>query len=119
MSIRIRNLTEEEQREAKGRCYIRSFGFMSKLTPEQEKHALLVHGKVVGVEGRLANVRYGHAWVEVDDFVLEFPYRKKLPIRTKKNIYYMLNRVSEVKKYSKSEMYEVGLANGGHYGPWL
>ena|SRR5258706_2373266 len=114
----IREVTSEEQEKATGNCYIRAFEFMNKLIPDEKENARLVHGKIVGITGSVRDVRFGHAWVEVGDIVYELPKGKRKPRITKKDTYYKTYMVSDTKKYTHQEMYQIGLKNGGNYGPW-
>lgn len=113
----IRNETKEEQEKAIGTCYVRAFHYLAKLPKEQRDKAKLVHGKIVGRIGS-DNVRFGHAWVELGGDVIELLYHKKKPRITLKQKYYRIYRVSNTKKYTAREMYEVGLKNGGTFGSW-
>ena len=77
--------------------------------------AELVHGTVTG-QGPIAGVRYGHAWVEVGDVVLD-PSNGRFVV-ARKSAYYAVGEITEpVSRYG----FEVALRlmlKHRHYGPW-
>ena len=56
------------------------------------ENAKLVHGMVNG-QGPLNGVRYGHAWVELDDIVFDYSNGRKLEIP--KRVYYHVGQIKE------------------------
>lgn len=61
--------------------------------------------------------RYGHAWVELDDLVLDFANGRNLRIARPQ--YYMLGSIAErdVKRYTPAETWAT-IRHHLHWGPW-
>lgn len=114
----IRNVTKKELLNSKGTCYKRAFMYLSGLPKYIQKNTRLVHGKIVGLNGSLKNVRFPHAWVESNNKIYDIGYRKKKPHVYEKKLFYYIFQVSDVKKYTIHEAYEKGLKAGGNYGAW-
>jgi hypothetical protein len=118
----IRKPTDEEIRHAKGKCYINAFRFLEKIPDGEADSFWLVHGDMVGKAGDVKNTQFGHAWIENEDVVIDpgNDLRRKPKVYSR-DAYYRLNNVIEnsLKRYTKKQMYEVGLRSGGHFGPWL
>lgn len=75
----------------------------------------LVHGTVTG-QGPIAGVRYGHAWVEIGDVVIDPSNRRFVVAR--KSVYYAAGEITEsVERYTFLEAARQMLETG-HYGPW-
>ena len=75
----------------------------------------LAHGTVTG-QGRIAGVRYGHAWVEVGDVVLD-PSNGRFVV-ARKPAYYAVGQITEpVARYTFAEAAR-RMVETGHYGPW-
>jgi hypothetical protein len=75
----------------------------------------LVHGTVTG-QGPIAGVRYGHAWVEVGDVVLD-PSNGQFVVAGKLD-YYAVGEITEpVARYAFREA-ALCMLETGHYGPW-
>jgi hypothetical protein len=75
---------------------------------------VLVHGEVTG-QGRISGVKYGHAWVEQGDMVIDRSNGRDL--RIPKNLYYALGNISRTIKYTPEEMRKKA-AEFKHWGPW-
>ena len=76
---------------------------------------VLVHGTVTG-QGPIAGVRYGHAWVEVGDVVLD-PSNGRFVV-ARKSTYYAAGEITEpVARYAFREA-ALWMLETGHYGPW-
>ena len=75
----------------------------------------LAHGTVTG-QGRIAGVRYGHAWVEIGDLVLDASNGRFVVAR--KPAYYAAGEIAEpVARYTFAEAAR-RMVETGHYGPW-
>ena len=75
----------------------------------------LAHGTVTG-QGRIAGVRYGHAWVEINDVVLDASNGRFVVAR--KPAYYAVGQITEpVARYTFDEAARE-MVETGHYGPW-
>ena len=76
---------------------------------------VLVHGTVTG-QGPIAGLRYGHAWVEVGDVVLD-PSNGRFVV-ARKPAYYAAGEITEpVACYTFAEAARE-MIETGHYGPW-
>lgn len=100
----------------RGDCYQAAAEYLldhgSRLGPD----ARLVHGLVTG-QGAIAGIRYGHAWVEVGDMVIDPSNGRLLHLR--REHYYFLGQIreSELTRYSRAQTRELML-DFLHYGPW-
>ena len=74
----------------------------------------LAHGTVTG-QGPVAGIRYGHAWVEIGDVVLD-PSNGRLVV-ARKPAYYALGQIARPARYGFGEAARRMLETG-HYGPW-
>ena len=83
-----------------------------------KKDRFLVHAQVVG-QGSIKGLKYGHAWIEDEDFVYEMSNGRDLKID--KKLYYMLGVVDEKKplfyRYTFKEAVDK-MVTTGHFGPW-
>ena len=83
-----------------------------------EPDILLVHGEVSG-QGPLEGVRFGHAWIEIGDEVIDKANGKN--IRMPKDVYYAVGNIKDkpgkLFKYTWSEARRKMLEHE-HYGPW-
>jgi len=76
---------------------------------------LLVHGEVTG-QGRLEGMKYGHAWIEDGDMVIDESNGRSLQIP--RAVYYHLGKIgSNVHKYTMDE-FRQQVTNHEHWGPW-
>jgi hypothetical protein len=93
--------------QASGRLIMNFFG---------DKNHKLVHGMVNG-QGALKGKRYGHAWVESNNTVLDHSNGKKLEVPT--NVYYALGRIKRNQcKYYTPEQAAKFMVDKAHWGPW-
>ena len=101
-----------ENLPAGGDCYEAALDlFYSLLMAENSK---LVHGRVHG-QGPLTGYTFGHAWVELNDFVLDFSNGGSLI--TNKEEYYAAGKISETIKYGWDEILD-HVEKTRHSGPW-
>ena len=89
--------------------YMMDNGMFSK-----NPNLVLVHGIVTG-QSEIEGVKYGHAWVEDGDMVIDKSNGRDLKIP--KELYYMLGNISETIRYSMSDMRKK-IVETGHWGPW-
>lgn len=78
----------------------------------------VIHAQVTG-QGAIAGLKYGHAWVEDDDFVYEYSNGRDLKVP--KKLYYKISQV--IKKQPIYFKYTFGeakrkMAESGHFGSW-
>jgi len=117
--------------KAKGDCYVaagdivlnyllsqRGFGaYRSEF--EFQGTPYLVHAEVAG-QGHLEGVRYGHAWIEDDNFVYDYSNGRKIVFP--KQLYYSIGDVDEDNpmKYQKYTFEEAKdrMMKTGNYGCW-
>jgi len=108
--IKLNNILLEV---ASGDCYQAAGRLMTNLGSSAQT---LVHGMVNG-QGPLEGKRYGHAWVETSDSVLDHSNGKKLEIP--KELYYAIGGIREEdnKYYDKDETLK-WILKTKHWGPW-
>ena len=97
----------------KGNCYEAAARFVigNARCPEIR----LVHGEVTG-QGPIAGIRYGHAWVEIGDAVID-PSNGRI-VCARKDAYYAIGKITGgVALYSPAEARRLMLETL-HYGPW-
>jgi hypothetical protein len=78
----------------------------------------VVHAEVRG-QGDLMGVRFGHSWVEDDEFVYDYSNGKDLKIP--KFFYYYLGDIQKVEpKYYRYTFAEAKkkMLESGHFGSW-
>lgn len=97
-----------------GDCYEAAGRYM---TDHMSKSLVLVHGEVEG-QGPLKGVRFGHAWIEDGDNVIEVANGNHLVLP--KLIYYSLGNIDWIKNYHKYDMkqFTSNLVKYGTWGPW-
>jgi len=97
-----------------GDCYVAAARLASRFHGEPK--VKLVHGMVNG-QGTLEGKRYGHAWVEYGNKVLDHSNGRKLEIP--KSTYYAIGKVdpSQNKYYTPEETMK-WMMKAKHYGPW-
>jgi len=116
VSLSKPNVTNEDQsriasKNKGGDCYSIAANFVL----DNEKNSpVLVHGEVRG-QGAIEGIRYGHAWVEQGDTVIDNSTGRKLKVP--KVVYYALGDISKTYKYSVKETRQQ-LLKYEHYGPW-
>ena len=78
----------------------------------------VIHAQVTG-QGAIAGLKYGHAWVEDDEYVYDYSNGRELKIP--KEVYYRLGQVIEQQpiyfKYTFGEA-KRKMAETGHFGSW-
>lgn len=78
-------------------------------------NARVVHGEVTG-QGPLEGVKFGHAWIEMGNTVLEVANGNNL--KMPKAVYYALGHIGDnVYRYTR-EQARTRMLKFGHYGPW-
>jgi hypothetical protein len=82
--------------------------------PHKPDLFFLVHGIVTG-QGPIAGIKYGHAWVEEGDLVIEVSNGRNL--RLPKAVYYALGQIEKTIRYSATEAVKKMLSSH-HFGPW-
>lgn len=112
--------------QAKGNCYqaaadllMHSTLLLGKKKMKYIGKPYLVHAEVSG-KGPLEGIRFGHAWVEDDEFVYDFS--NKIERVVPKELYYLLGQVEtdDPKKYRRynTEQAREKLLSTMHYGCW-
>ena len=110
--LKYRLLDEGLILEGNGDCYQAAVNVLMR---NMDK-GTLVHGMVNG-QGRLEGIRFGHAWVEIGNKVLDYSNGNKVTMP--KKAYYALGRVNPNEcKYYKYKKAAQFMLNRGHYGPW-
>ena len=100
---------------ATGDCYEANGKWFMENSLLGGKDMVLVHGEVTG-QGPLDGVKYGHAWVEDGDTVIDVSNGKNL--RIPKVLYYALGNIEDnVHKYKSSD-FRRKIMKYGHWGPW-
>lgn len=97
----------------KGDCFRAAWRLMVDLGPNDGLR--LVHGLVVGAKGKVKGRRFPHAWVELNQVVLDYSNGRKFIVR--RAAYYAAGKVSKTVKYT----YRDGIRKAcrfKHYGPW-
>lgn len=99
---------------AEGDCYMAAARFLLSLGTRSD--ARLIHGTVTG-QGKVAGIRYGHAWVEINGFVLDPSNRRMVCIQREE--YYRVGKVApgSLRRYSCRETLAM-MNQFAHYGPW-
>jgi len=92
--------------------------FMDRaLFPGKDKNLRLVHGEVTG-QGPLEGVKYGHAWVEDGNTVIDVSNGKNVKIP--KEVYYNLGQIKKNNNMHvyKPEEFRRKVMQHEHWGPW-
>lgn len=136
----MREPTETERRAATGDCYQAAVQTALELLAEENdsQTVWVCHGQVSG-QGKVAGVRFGHAWVEVEQTV-EVPDEAPAELREvwsgrvvafctdkangndvslPRELYYRAGDIDadEVQRYSYEEAVAL-MIETEHYGPW-
>jgi hypothetical protein len=74
----------------------------------------LIHGEVTG-QGPIAGIKFGHAWIEDGEEVVDLANGKNL--RMPKAIYYALGHIEKRIRYDYKTFLEKVLKTG-NWGPW-
>jgi len=101
-----------------GDCYMAAGKYMmdNALFPMKNDNLILVHGEVTGL-GPIAGIKYGHAWIEDGDTVIDTAGGKD--IRMSKILYYALGNIDESKVFKyKPEEFRKKVLEYEHWGPW-
>jgi len=96
----------------KGDCYEAAARFV--IGNSRCPGIVLVHGEVTG-QGPIAGIRYGHAWAEIGDAVID-PSNGRI-VCDRKDAYYCIGKISSVVRYSAEEARQ-SMLETLHYGPW-
>ena len=108
--------------EACGDCFEAAFNWVMDnciLGPMKDAcdEVRLVHGEVTG-QGELEGIKYGHAWVEIGDAVIDTSNNRTVVMR--KSEYYRIARIPRkpnVYKYTVDAA-RMKILTHQHYGPW-
>jgi hypothetical protein len=101
--------------EACGDCFEAAGKYMmDQKMRGADEGLVLVHGEVTG-QGPIEGLKYGHAWVEDGDWVIDKSNGQDL--RLPKEIYYALGRVGKVHRYDYRK-FARKVTDTGHWGPW-
>jgi len=81
---------------------------------ENKENIFLVHGEVTGQKD-ISGIKYGHAWVEEGDMVLDMSNNRN--IHLPKAVYYALGNITKTIRHSPEETRNK-ILEYGHWGPW-
>lgn len=103
--------------KANGDCYEIHMKILMDNHKDQELR--LCHGQVTGDGADVEGVRYGHAWLEHNNFIV-FDYSNGTQLTTLKEKYYKKGNIKEkeVKRYTFKEASRKILETG-QYGEWV
>lgn len=105
----------KDERKRDGDCFkVAADLVVDHSFPSKYKGAVLVHGMASG-RGEISGVRFGHAWVEIGDEVID--YSNGLNARLPKELYYAIGNIKTTLRYSRKETM-MNLMEHKHYGPW-
>jgi hypothetical protein len=106
---------------AQGDCYEAAGNYMMRFRFGDAKQKgrgeklILVHGEVTG-QGPLEGVKFGHAWVEDGNTVIDKSNGRNL--RMAKKAYYALGRIgTNIHKYTQKQFARKAVETG-IWGPW-
>lgn len=99
-----------------GNCYEVAGRYVldQQFSENLKRDLILVHGEVTG-QGAISGIKYGHAWVEQGDTVIDKSNNRDLQIP--KLAYYALGNITRTVRYTPEEMRKKVL-EFGHWGPW-
>ena len=103
--------------EPTGDCYEAAGSYVSDMVLSDKAEGLtLVHGVVSG-QGPLEGQRLDHAWIEVDEIVIDRAQGRNLILP--RVLYYLLGRIdtTESQRYAPEEVMEL-IQRHEHWGPW-
>jgi hypothetical protein len=95
-----------------GDCYVVAGHYA--LEHPLEEHAHVCHGTAIG-HGPIRGVRFGHAWIEVGDVVIDQSNGNDAVMP--KSVYYEAGQIMDVHRYTCSEAIRM-MAKHEHFGPW-
>ena len=86
--------------------------------PELGPMPVLVHGFVLGDSGDIKDVRFGHAWLEGNGYVVDCGSAEKSHLLVERDVYYQYWRIdpSDCHRYSIQEATEFILSTGSDSG---
>jgi hypothetical protein len=96
--------------EANGRYFMDAAAF-----PGGNKTLHLVHGEVTG-QGPLEGVKYGHAWIEDGNMVIDVSNGRT--VRMPKATYYALGRIGDNVHHYDAPAFRRKVMQHKHWGPW-
>ena len=100
---------------ALGDCYEAAGKYIMDKMLSGDEQLKLVHGEVTG-QGPLEGVKYGHAWVEDGNNVIDVSNGRN--IRLPKAVYYAIGQIGDnVHRYTPKEFREK-VTKYKHWGPW-
>ena len=98
---------------AKGDCFEAAGKWI--MANDLGTNARVVHGEVTG-QGALEGVKFGHAWIEIGETVLEVANGNNLKLP--KAVYYAIGNIgANVHRYTREQAL-VRMLKFKHYGPW-
>jgi hypothetical protein len=79
---------------------------------------LLVHGFVLGDSGELKDKRFGHAWLEGNEYVVDCGSREKEHLLERRDVYYKFWRINpeECRRYTLQQAVQHIVATGWDSG---
>ena len=96
-----------------GDCYEAAAMFV---VAHAKSHGIrLVHGEVTGTGGEVLGIRYGHAWVELGDVVIDPSNGRCVVVR--RPVYYAVGQAASTRAYTPDQAIRF-LIDTRHYGPW-
>lgn len=95
-----------------GDCYKANAEWMIENKPGDDW--FICHGEAIG-QGPIKGVKFGHCWLENKDLVLDFSNGRQIVI--KKNQYYKIGKIKNVKRYKQEELM-LNMFKTKKYGPW-
>jgi len=116
-------MKKPSESKPKGNCYFAAGQFaLNDLTGKKFDFIgtpYVVHAEVLG-KGELRGIRFGHAWVEDDEFV--YDYSNNREIKFPKVLYYLIGNIktNNPKKYRKYTFKQARekMLKTGNYGCW-
>lgn len=93
-----------------GDCYQVAYGLVFQI-----HGSLLAHGEVTGTKGPHSGKRFGHAWIEIGDFVLDCANGNNSIVPHE--LYYAIGKCRGITRYTVEEAAKSARTHG-HYGPW-
>lgn len=109
----------KKTKKAKGDCYYSAAQFVMNDNKTYIGTPYLVHAEVRG-QGKIANIRYGHAWIEDDENIYDYSNGNKFVMP--KEIYYAIGDIDNKNplKYQKYTFQEAirKMVMIEHYGEW-
>ena len=115
----IRSLKGSAAKDACGDCFEANGRYFMDhaVLPGNAKNLRLVHGEVAG-QGKLWGTRFGHAWVEDGDDVVDVSMGRDL--RLPRVLYYALGHIDQIDNLHKYDVptFRNRIAEYEHWGPW-